>query len=143
MSEAGGPVSAVVRAASITTHETDRDHHLRSPDFFDVETCPELRFESTRVEPTRDGAFRVIGGLTIKGVTREVELEATVLGTARDPWGNERLALEARGEIRPQGLRAHLEPAARGRRRPRQQHGLAHAQRFCGQGRLNPGKPND
>ncbi len=95
----GARAAAVVRTASIATHESDRDNHLRSPDFFDAERYPEIRFESTRIEHVDGSAFRVVGDLTIKGVSREVELEATFQGTWRDPWGNERVALAARGEI--------------------------------------------
>ncbi len=91
--------SGVVRVASINTHEPQRDDHLRSSDFFDAESHPEIRFASKRIEPRGDGSFVVVGDLTIKGVTREVELPGTVEGTGRDPWGNERVALELRGEI--------------------------------------------
>ena len=64
------------------------------PDFFDAERYPEITFASTRFEPGK-----VVGDLTIGGVTREVELAATVTGAGTDPWGNERLGLELEGEI--------------------------------------------
>lgn len=100
-------VSGVINVSSIDTHEAQRDAHLRSPDFFDAERYPEIRFESKRVEYVGDTTLRVGGELTIKGITREVELDATVVGTGRDPWDNERVALEVRGEIdrREFGLR--------------------------------------
>ena len=92
-------VSVRIDAASINTHEEKRDAHLRSADFFDVEKYPELTFESTQVEKTADG-YRVTGDLTIHGVTKEVVLEAESLGaTTRDPWGNDRIAFEAKTSV--------------------------------------------
>jgi len=88
-----------LKAASIDTNEPTRDEHLRSPDFFDTENYPEIRFASKRIEPLGGPRFRVVGDLTIKDVTREVELEATVEGVERDPFGNERLGVSARGTI--------------------------------------------
>jgi polyisoprenoid-binding protein YceI len=92
-------VYGVVKAASIDTNEPTRDAHLRSPDFLDVESYPEIRFESTRIEPLGGPQFRIRGDLTIKDMTREVEWEATVEGAAVDPWGNERVGIRVRGEI--------------------------------------------
>jgi polyisoprenoid-binding protein YceI len=89
----------MVKAASIDTNSPDRDAHLRSPDFFDVEHYPEIRYESTRIEPLGGPLFRVTGDLTIKDVTREVQLEATVEGVQRDPWGNDRVGMSVRGTI--------------------------------------------
>jgi polyisoprenoid-binding protein YceI len=91
--------SGVVKAASIDTGHPDRDAHLRSPDFFDVENYPEIRFESTAIEPLGGPRFRVVGSLTIKSTTREVALESTVEGAQRDPWGNDRVGIRARGSI--------------------------------------------
>jgi polyisoprenoid-binding protein YceI len=88
-----------VKVASIDTNQPDRDAHLRSPDFFDAERYPEIRFESTRIEPHGGPEFRVVGNLTIRDVTREIELAATVEGAKRDPWGNERVGVAARGSI--------------------------------------------
>jgi polyisoprenoid-binding protein YceI len=92
-------VYGVVKAASIDTNEPTRDAHLRSPDFLDVESYPEIRFESKRIEPLGGPLFRIVGDLTIKDVTREVELEATVEGADRDPWGNDRVGIRVRGQI--------------------------------------------
>jgi polyisoprenoid-binding protein YceI len=92
-------VYGVVKAATIDTNEPNRDAHLRSPDFFDAERYPEIRFESTRIEPLGGPKFRVVGELTIKDVTREVELEACVEGAERDPWGNDRVGVRVRGSI--------------------------------------------
>jgi polyisoprenoid-binding protein YceI len=88
-----------VNVASIETGDLDRDAHLRSPDFFDVERYPEARFESIRIEHVEEGAYRIAGNLTIKEVTREVEFEATVEGSGEDPWGNERVGVSVRGSI--------------------------------------------
>jgi polyisoprenoid-binding protein YceI len=92
-------IRGTVRTASVDTHEPTRDEHLRSPDFFDAAAYPELTFASTGVEPLDDGRFRVRGELTLHGATRPIELEATALGVGRDPWGGERLGIEASGEI--------------------------------------------
>jgi polyisoprenoid-binding protein YceI len=88
-----------VDVASIDTGNADRDAHLRSADFFDVEQHPRATFESTRVQHVDGGTYRVTGDLTLKGVTREVTLEATVQGAAEDPWGKERVGIEVRGTI--------------------------------------------
>jgi polyisoprenoid-binding protein YceI len=95
------PVSAEVKieAASIDTSVADRDNHLRSEDFFDVEKHPHLTFRSKKVEGTGKNHYRVVGELTIRGVTREVVLDAEVLGRAKDPFGDERVALSAKTSI--------------------------------------------
>jgi polyisoprenoid-binding protein YceI len=95
-------VAGVVKAASIDTNEPARDEHLRSADFFDTAHYPEIRFASTHIEPLGGPRFRVVGDLKIKDVTREVELESTVEGVERDPFGNERLGVSARGVINRQ-----------------------------------------
>lgn len=92
-------VSGAVKAASLDTHEPQRDAHLRSGDFFDVDAYPEITFESTDVEPLGESMFRVVGELSLRGVTRPIELTATMLGTALDPWGSERVGIEARGQL--------------------------------------------
>lgn len=88
-----------VRVASIDTGNPDRDAHLRSPDFFDAERYPEMRFESSRIRHIEGGRYEVTGDLTIKDVTREVSVDATVEGVAEDPWGNERVGISIRGVI--------------------------------------------
>jgi len=92
-------VSATIRPASIDTNEPDRDKHLRSADFFDVEKFPTLTFTSTRVVKKDAEHFDVMGDLTIHGVTRPVTLNVSFLGKAKDPWGNERLGFEAETTI--------------------------------------------
>ena len=91
-------ITGLIEAGSIDTNEPQRDEHLRSVDFFDTATHSEIRFASTRVTPSRDG-LTIVGDLTLKGITHEVVLDAELHGSGVDPWGNERVALEAKGEI--------------------------------------------
>lgn len=76
-----------IDAASINTREEDRDNHLRSDDFLNVEEYPYLTFNSKRVEPQGDDRGRVVGDLTIRGVTNEVVLDVDFQGVAKSPWG--------------------------------------------------------
>jgi polyisoprenoid-binding protein YceI len=96
--DAGNPgassVSVTIQATSIDTNEKDRDTHLRSADFFDVEKFPQVTFKSTSITGSGEN-YRVVGDLTIHGVTKEVTLPATFLGTAKDPWGNDRVGFES------------------------------------------------
>ena len=88
-----------VKTASVDTNEAARDEHLRNSDFFDVEKYPEITFESTKIEALDEDSLKIIGNLTINGTTNEVELLAEVGGTEVDPWGNDRVGLEAVGKI--------------------------------------------
>jgi polyisoprenoid-binding protein YceI len=92
-------VEATIDASSIDTGTPQRDAHLRSPDFFDVERFPELRFRSTRIEKVDDERYRVVGALTIRDVTREVTLDVEYGGRAKDPWGNERAGFIAKAVL--------------------------------------------
>ena len=92
-------VNVTIQAASIDTNERDRDTHLRSADFFDVEKIPTLTFKSTGVTRKRSDHFEVTGDLTIHGITKPVTLAVAFLGKAKDPWGHERLAFEAETTI--------------------------------------------
>jgi len=92
-------VEVTIDATSIDTGTAQRDTHLRSADFFDVETFPELRFRSTRIEDAGGGRLRVIGDLTIRDVTREIALDAEPAGRGMDPWGNERIGFAAKASI--------------------------------------------
>jgi polyisoprenoid-binding protein YceI len=93
-------VEATVDAASINTREPQRDTHLKSPDFFDVEKFPTLSFKSTHVSRNTDGDLAVAGDLTIHGVTRRVTfaVEGPTPAT-KDPWGNTRVGLSATTKI--------------------------------------------
>ena len=93
-------VEASIEAASITTRDAQRDTHLKSADFLDVEKFPTLSFKSTRISRTDAGELAVAGDLTIHGVARNVIF--TVEGPtppAKDPWGNTRLGLSATTKI--------------------------------------------
>src|SRR5205807_8773683 len=89
-------MDALIEAASIETRDPQRDAHLKSPDFFDVEKFPTLAFQSSRVSHARDAELAVDGDLTIRGVTRKVPF--TVEGPAqpkKDPWADTRVAVPA------------------------------------------------
>jgi len=92
-------VEVEVDAASVDTREEQRDGHLRSPDFFHAEQHPTITFRSTRVEPTSANAAEVHGDLTIRGVTRPIVFDATLLGRAKNPWGQEVAGFEVRGKV--------------------------------------------
>jgi polyisoprenoid-binding protein YceI len=87
-------LEVTIKADSIDTRHADRDAHLRSNDFFDMENYPEIRYVSTSVEPLDEGRFRVTGDLTIKGVTKPVAVDFEYTGSAVDPFGNNRIGLE-------------------------------------------------
>ena len=88
-----------VDAASVNTLEPQRDDHLRSPDFFHVERHERIEFSSKEIRPLGDDRFEIVGDLTLRGVTQEITLDAEITGTESDPWGNDRVGLEARAEL--------------------------------------------
>lgn len=88
-----------VDVESVDTRDEQRDGHLRSPDFFDVENHPKLTFRSTGIAPGQGDSFTLNGELTAHGVTRPLSLEATFNGVAQDPWGNQRVGFDARGTV--------------------------------------------
>lgn len=92
-------VRLAIEAASIDTSQADRDTHLRSADFFAVNEFPSLTFESTGIALVAGGTFEVAGTLTIRGVSKPIVLPVTHLGSAKDPWGNEKLAFETETTI--------------------------------------------
>ena len=93
-------MEAVIRAASIDTGNGMRDGHLRSPDFLDVETYPEITYRSTGLTPAGPDRWTVHGELTLHGVARPVDLDLAYLGTGADPWGGTRAAFRATTELR-------------------------------------------
>lgn len=92
-------LEGVVDTASATTDEEQRDGHLASPDFFDVARFPQASFRSTELEVSPDGAVRATGELTLRGVTRDIDLSGVVSGPVTDVSGNERIALELAGVV--------------------------------------------
>ena len=92
-------VEVEIDAASIDTGNPDRDAHLRSPDFLDVERYPTMSFRSTEVDDRGDGTFVLRGELTVKDVTKTVSLDCEVGGVVRDPYGNDRVGFSASGAI--------------------------------------------
>ena len=93
-------IDALIEAASLETRDPQRDAHLKSPDFFDVEKFPTLAFKSSRVSLVRDGELAVDGDLTIHGLTRKVTFKVEgPTPPAKDPWGNTRVAVSATTKI--------------------------------------------
>ena len=86
-----------IRSSSVDTHNEKRDEHLRSGDFFDALSYPEIRFDSTRIEQIGENRFRIVGELAIKDFAHEVELETTLVAAGGDRFGDERIAFESHG----------------------------------------------
>ena len=80
-------VQASIKTATVNTGVTDRDNHLRSADFFDVENFPDLTFKSTSVSTSDEKKATIKGDLTIRDITREVEMVVEFLGQGANPWG--------------------------------------------------------
>ena len=93
---ASSSVKVSIKAASIDTRTEQRDQHLRSADFLDVEQFPTITFESTKIDGTKQ-AFSLAGNLTIRGVTRPITLDVTFEGQGKDPWGGTRMGFSATG----------------------------------------------
>lgn len=92
-------VEVSIDAASINTSDEKRDGHLKSADFLDAEKFPKLTFKSTKVEKAGGDKLKVIGDLTIRDVTKSVTLDVEVLGKAKDPWGNNKIAFNGKVTI--------------------------------------------
>lgn len=92
-------VNVDIKADSITTHQEQRDEHLRSSDFFETATYPNLTFVSTGVKDIDDDEFVLVGDLTIRGVTKTVELDVEFLGTQVDANGQLRAGFEAKTSV--------------------------------------------
>jgi polyisoprenoid-binding protein YceI len=88
-----------VEVSTVDTGEENRDGHLKAPDFFDADQHPRITFRSTASDTTGDGEVRLSGEITIKGVTRPIELTGEIAENGQDPWGNERIGLELEGTI--------------------------------------------
>jgi polyisoprenoid-binding protein YceI len=96
---AASHLALTIQAASIDTRNADRDGHLKSNDFFDMENYPEITFASTAVEQLDPETYRVTGDLTIKGVTKPVTVDFEFTGAATDPFGNHRIGLEGKTTV--------------------------------------------
>ena len=92
-------LNVIVDALSINTNSTDRDNHLKSADFFDVENHKELSFKSASFKQKDDDEFELKGLLTIKGISKEVNLDVEFGGINKDPWGNEKTGFSVEGKI--------------------------------------------
>ena len=92
-------VDVKIEAASVNTKDEKRDGHLKAPDFFDVEKFPIIEYKSTKVERTGESTAKLIGDLTIKGITKPVTLDVEFLGKAKTPWGTWSAGFIATGKI--------------------------------------------
>ncbi|PHM68296.1 YceI family protein [Xenorhabdus sp. KJ12.1] len=92
-------VSVIIKTDSIDTNHAERDKHLRSADFLNTAKYPEAKFTSTKVEKVGE-QYKVIGELTLNGVTKPVTLQAKLMGEGKDPWGGYRAGFEANGKIK-------------------------------------------
>ena len=92
-------VSVTIEAGSVETRDENRDNHLRTNDFFDVENHPTWTFVSTAIRPVTASAWKVDGDLTIRGVTRSVTLDTTLEGVVKDPYGMHRVGFSATTSI--------------------------------------------
>lgn len=93
-------VSFTIEAASISTSNEQRDGHLKSPDFFDTATFPQIKFVVSKFETVdNDGSYETYGDLTIRDVTKSVKLDTEFGGVVKDPWGNTRAGFTVSGKI--------------------------------------------
>ncbi len=92
-------IAVTIQAVSVNTNDENRDNHLRTNDFFDVENHPTWTFTSTAIRPKSASEWDVDGDLTIRGVTKPVTLDATLEGVVKDPYGNHRVGFSASTSI--------------------------------------------
>jgi polyisoprenoid-binding protein YceI len=92
-------ISFEAQIASIDTNNADRDNHLKSADFFDAQTFPKMTFESRSINQNTDGTYTITGDLTIKDISKSVELKVEYSGFLKDPWGNTKIAVSVEGKI--------------------------------------------
>lgn len=88
-----------IELASVDTRSEDRDNHLRSADFFEVEKYPTMTFTSTNIEKVDEDEYKVTGDLSLHGVTRQETFTVTYEGTGKDPWGNEKVGFSVAGKL--------------------------------------------
>jgi polyisoprenoid-binding protein YceI len=94
-----GLVKVDIETSSIFTNSPDRDNHLKSADFFDVENHPAMTFKSTSFTKVDDNEYKLKGLLTVKGISKEIVLDVEFGGTNKDPWGNEKAGFSYAGRI--------------------------------------------
>ena len=92
-------LSGQVEVASIDTGDEQRDGHLQAPDFFDAAQFPQIAFSSTGADTADGGRITLSGEITIKGVTKPIQLVGEVAENGQDPWGNERIGFEVEGKV--------------------------------------------
>lgn len=92
-------ISFTIQAASVNTNNEKRDDHLRNEDFFDVTNHPTITFIGKKLTPESGKEYKLVGDLTMHGVTKEVELDVKYNGTVKDPWGNTRAGFKVSGEL--------------------------------------------
>ncbi len=92
-------VEVTIDAKSIDTGIKDRDNHLKSPDFFDVEKFPQIKFKSNKVEKVDDESYKLYGDFTIRDITKPIVLDVTYGGTIKDPWGMIRAGFKVQGKL--------------------------------------------
>ena len=107
-------ITVTIDTASIDSNHADRDAHLRSADFLDVEQFPQARFVSTDFIPHDDGEATLEGELTLRGVTRDIAIDVEKIGEGEDPWGNYRVGFSGETEFRLEdyGIDYDLGPAS-------------------------------
>lgn len=92
-------IDITIQSKSISTNDENRDTHVRSDDFLNVEKFPTLKFNSTKIEPAGKNKYAVTGDFTVRDITRPIVLDVEFEGVIQDPWGNQRLGFSATGEI--------------------------------------------
>lgn len=92
-------ISATVQTASVFTNNEERDGHLQSADFFEVENYPEMKFTSTSITKESDDEFKLTGDLTIKGTTKSITLDVDFGGYMTDPYGNQKAGFSIEGKL--------------------------------------------
>ncbi|MDP4173214.1 MAG: YceI family protein [Bacteroidota bacterium] len=92
-------IEVIIDTSSIDTGAPDRDNHLRSDDFFNAEKYPQMKFKSTKLEKLDDESYKLYGDLTIRDITKPIELEVEYGGTVIDPWGNTRVGFSVNGSL--------------------------------------------
>lgn len=92
-------IEVTIKTSSVDTGNNDRDNHLKSPDFFDAANHPEMKFVSSSIERKGDEEFKLHGDLTIRGISKPIDLDVTFGGKIKDPWGNERVGFQVEGKV--------------------------------------------